>query len=157
MLSMELAPFRQSSSRAKATDASCDLGCDSWSTHQPRPPYQTRALATAGGVIYVGLRHVATFSIRSQWQDPDFFLFFVIRVYYEKLGHILKPLVPKFRSDIFARFLDIAEKQVPANLKPIAGEFVLWGIQTIHGLGINISELLSLALSAVLFTSMTSR
>ena len=32
---------------------------------------------------------------------------------------MLKPLVYKFRSDISALFRDIAEKQVPAKLKPI--------------------------------------
>ena len=32
---------------------------------------------------------------------------------------MLKPLVPKFRSDISPRLKDIAEKQVPAKLKPI--------------------------------------
>ena len=32
---------------------------------------------------------------------------------------MLKPLVPNFRPDLFARLGDIAEKQVPANLKPI--------------------------------------
>ena len=47
------------------------------------------------------------------------FLFFVIRVYLKKIGHILKPLVPKFRPDLFACFGDIPEKQVPANLKQI--------------------------------------
>ena len=47
--------------------------------------------------------------------------FFVIRVYYEKLVHILKPLVPKFRPDLCASLKDIAEKQVPAKLKPIVG------------------------------------
>ena len=31
----------------------------------------------------------------------------------------MKPLVPKFRSDLFPRLNDIAEKQVPAKLKPI--------------------------------------
>ena len=31
------------------------------------------------------------------------FLLFVIRVYYEKIGHILKPLVPNFRPDLSAR------------------------------------------------------
>ena len=31
----------------------------------------------------------------------------------------MKPLVPNFRPDLFARLGDIAEKQVPANLKPI--------------------------------------
>ena len=38
-------------------------------------------------------------------------------VCYEKLGHMLKPLVLKFRHDR-AHFKDIAEKQVPAKLKP---------------------------------------
>ena len=33
---------------------------------------------------------------------------------------MLKPLVSKFRPDLLARLIDIAEKQVPANLKPIA-------------------------------------
>ena len=30
-------------------------------------------------------------------------------VYYEKLGHMLKPLVPKFLYDLLARLRDIAE------------------------------------------------
>ena len=49
---------------------------------------------------------------------PDI-LIFVIRVYYEKLGHILKPLVPKFRPGLLSRLRDIAEKQIPVKLKPI--------------------------------------
>ena len=57
-------------------------------------------------------------NITSQWQDPETVIF-VIRVYYEKLGHMLKPIVPKFRSDLSVHFKDIAEKQVPAELKPI--------------------------------------
>ena len=32
---------------------------------------------------------------------------------------MLKPLVPKFRSDLSVRLKDIAEKQVPVKLKPI--------------------------------------
>ena len=32
---------------------------------------------------------------------------------------MLKPLVSKFRSDLSVRFRDIAEKQVPVNLRPI--------------------------------------
>ena len=36
---------------------------------------------------------------------------------------MLKPLVPKFRLDLSARLKGIAEKQVPAKLKPILGEF----------------------------------
>ena len=34
---------------------------------------------------------------------------------------MLKPIVPKFRSDLSVRLRDIAEKQVPAKLKPIVG------------------------------------
>ena len=45
-------------------------------------------------------------------QDPEICIF-VIRVYYEKIGHILKTLVPKFCPDLFARFRDIAEKTDP--------------------------------------------
>ena len=48
--------------------------------------------------------------------------FFVIRVHYEKLGHMLKPLVPKFRLDLSSLLKDIAEKQVTAKLKPM----VVW-------------------------------
>ena len=60
-------------------------------------------------------------NIRSQWEySKILLLFFVIRVHYEKLGHMLKPLMPKFRPDLFIRLKDIGEKQVPAKLKPIA-------------------------------------
>ena len=52
---------------------------------------------------------------------PKNFDFFVIKVYYEKLGHILKPVVPKFCPDLCARLRDIAEKQVHVSLKPIVG------------------------------------
>ena len=40
-------------------------------------------------------------NIRGQWQHPEFW-FFAIRVYYEKLSHMLKPLVSKFRYDLSA-------------------------------------------------------
>ena len=53
--------------------------------------------------------------IMGQWQDPDFFLYKSIL---QKLGHVLKPLVPKFRSDLSICLRDIAEKQVPVKLKP---------------------------------------
>ena len=33
---------------------------------------------------------------------------------------MLRPVVPKFRSALFAFLKDIAEKQVPAKLTPIA-------------------------------------
>ena len=32
---------------------------------------------------------------------------------------MLKPIEPRFRPDLFTRLRDIAEKQVPATLKPI--------------------------------------
>ena len=56
---MEPAVFRQCSSRAKDTEASRDLVCVSRSIYQPRPPYQTGALASAGGVIYDGVAYFA--------------------------------------------------------------------------------------------------
>ena len=37
---------------------------------------------------------------------------------------MLKPLAPKFRSDLYVRLGDIAEKQVPAKLKPIVVTFL---------------------------------
>ena len=61
-------------------------------------------------------------NIISQWEEPEFFIF-CLRVYYEKIGHMLKPLVPKFRADLSDRLKDIAENQVPAKLKPIVGTF----------------------------------
>ena len=122
MLSMEPVLFRQSSSRAKAKDASRDLGCDSWSMHQPRPPYQIGALVSAGGAIYEGVTRCAMpqFLTLGANDKAMIFWFFVIRVYYEKLGHMLKPLVPNFQPDQSAR-LRYHRKQVPARLKPIVG------------------------------------
>ena len=58
-------------------------------------------------------------NITRQWQDPEILIFFAIRVYYEKLGLILKPPMSKFRSDLSVCLRNIAEKQVPAKLKPI--------------------------------------
>ena len=46
-------------------------------------------------------------------------MIFVIRVHHEKLGDMLKFIVPKFCSERSARSKDIAE-QVPAMLKQIA-------------------------------------
>ena len=37
---------------------------------------------------------------------------------------MLKPLVHKFCPDLFAHLKDIAEKQVPAKLKPIVAGYV---------------------------------
>ena len=60
-------------------------------------------------------------NITSQWQDPEILISFYKSTYILKKGRILKLLVHKFRSDISARFRDIAEKQVLAKLKPIVG------------------------------------
>ena len=60
-------------------------------------------------------------NITSKWQYPEM-LIFVIRVYHEKLVHMLKPLVPKFRSDLSLRLRDIAEKHVHVKLKPIVSD-----------------------------------
>ena len=101
MLSMEPALFRESSSRAKATNASRDLGCVPWYIHHPHPPYQTGALASAGVAIYEGVAcaMLQFFTLAANVKILKFW-FFVIRVYYEKLGDMLKPLVPKFRQDL---------------------------------------------------------
>ena len=48
-------------------------------------------------------------NITSQWQGDEI-LIFVIGVYYEKLGRMLKPLVPKFCPDLPVSLKDIAEK-----------------------------------------------
>ena len=69
-----------------------------------------------GGCINPPAR--ARVNITSQLQDPEF-LFFVLRVYYEKLRGVLKLLVPTFRPDLCVRSKNIAEKAVIARLKPI--------------------------------------
>ena len=61
------------------------------------------------------------FNITSQWQDSEILDFFVKGQYYEKLGHMLKPLEPKFCSDLSIRSRDITEKKVPEKLMPIVG------------------------------------
>ena len=53
-------------------------------------------------------------NITSQWQNPEV-LIFVLKVYYEKFGRLLKPLFPKFRSDLPVRLRDIAGKEVPRS------------------------------------------
>ena len=50
MLSLAPAQFGQCSSRAKGYGCQSWLGRDPWSIHQPRPPYQAGALASARGV-----------------------------------------------------------------------------------------------------------
>ena len=57
-------------------------------------------------------------NITSQWHDHEI-LIFVIRVYYEKFGHMLKPLLLKFCSDLSIRLRDITDTLVPAKLKSL--------------------------------------
>ena len=60
--------------------------------------------------------------LRANDKTPKFcFFFFVIRVYKETLGRMLKPLLPKFRPDLSICLKDFVEKQVSAKLKPIVG------------------------------------
>ena len=54
-------------------------------------------------------------NITSRWQNPEI-LIFVARVYYEKLGHMLRLVVPKFRSNLFVHLRDIAEKPIPETI-----------------------------------------
>ena len=53
---------------------------------------------------------------------------FIIRMYYEQLGPMLKPFVLKFRPDLSAPSKEIAEKQVPAKLKPIVGGIAVYRV-----------------------------
>ena len=75
--------------------------------HGSQPKSRLAVVTTARGLLCLN-RVGYMFNITSQWQDPEI-LIFVIRVYHEKLGHILKLLVSKFRSDLFVRLGDIAE------------------------------------------------
>ena len=76
------------------------------------------------GSIYEGVGYCAMpqlLTLRANGKALTFGFFFCRNVYNEKLGHMLKLLVSKFRPHLSARFKDIAEKQVPAKLKPIVG------------------------------------
>ena len=54
--------------------------------------------------------------------------FFVIRVCKGKLGHMLKPLVPRFRPDLSVRLRDIAKRTGPRKTETdssyIGGQFI---------------------------------
>ena len=117
MLSMAPALLRQRSSCAMVTAAGRDPGCDPWSIHQPRPPYQTGVPISAGGVRIRGgglLRHVAILYIRGQWRDPEISIF-CSKIVLRKFGRMLKTLVPKFLSDLSASLQGVDEKQVPRS------------------------------------------
>ena len=59
-------------------------------------------------------------------QDPEI-LTFCYKSIRQKLGRMLKTLVPKFRSDLSVRLRGIADKQVPVRLTPIEGSHVTVG------------------------------
>ena len=64
-----------------------------------------------------GWWNLSHFSPTSQRQDPGIlnFCYKSVGTYYQKLGPMLKPLVPKFRSDISVRLRDIAENWLPRS------------------------------------------
>ena len=59
-------------------------------------------------------------SIISQWQEPEI-LIFCYRSVLRKIRSHAETLIPKFCTYLSIRLRDIAEKQVPAKLKPILG------------------------------------
>ena len=124
MLSTALALFRQRSSRAKVTDASRDrLRSVIHSSAPSTLPNRSAGLCRRGHirrVAYCVMSHFLT--LRANGKTLKFSIF-CLRVYYEKLCHMLQLLVPKFRPDLFDRLRDITEKkkQVPVKLKPIVG------------------------------------
>ena len=88
MLSMEPAVVRQSSSCAKVKDASHDLVCDPWSIQSALLPYQTGALASAGGAIYEGMAYCTMsqfFTLAANVESLKFRFFFC---YKSKLWNI---------------------------------------------------------------------
>ena len=56
-------------------------------------------------------------NITSQRQDPEI-LNFCYKSILRRIGRMLRPLLPMFRSDLSVY---IAKKQVPVKLKPIVG------------------------------------
>ena len=85
------------------------------------PPIEASAPAavTFAQELHFLNRAGAMTNISSQLQTPKFCFFFCYETILQKMGRMLKPLMPKFRPDLSARLRDAAEKQVPANPKPI--------------------------------------
>ena len=65
------------------------------------------------------IAHVAFSNMRSQRRYTEIFSFFVLIVNEKILGRMLKPAVSNFHPDLSAHLTDIAEKRVPAKLKPM--------------------------------------
>ena len=57
------------------------------------------------------------FTLRTS--SKSIIMIFAVRVYYEKLGHRLEPLVPNFYPEPSGNSKHIAEKQAPEKLKSI--------------------------------------
>ena len=85
--------------------------------HGSQPKSRLASVAFARELLCLN-RAGSMLNITSQWQDPEI-LFFVMSILRKKLRHMLKPPMSKFRSYLSVRSMDIAEKQVPAKLKPI--------------------------------------
>ena len=68
-------------------------------------------------------------------RNSVFFFCFVISVCYEKSPYMFKALVPKLPPDLSVRLKDVAEKQVPALLKPIVAMTEYYEIGFLVGSG----------------------
>ena len=88
--------------------------------HRPQAKSLLAFVTFAQELLYLN-RAGSMLRTTNQWQDPKILIFFAIRINYEKLGHMLKPTLSKLSPDLSARLKYIAEKQVPAELKPIVG------------------------------------
>ena len=68
------------------------------------------------------------FNIRSQWQDCEISIFCNKSTLRKTRLHA-ETLVSKFRSALSVRLKDIAEKQVPMELKPILSAYYLFQVR----------------------------
>ena len=92
--------------------------------HSSAPPIlPNRSAGLCRRVIYEGVAYCAMPQFLTLGANGKAmkYAFSVIRLCYEKIGHMLKPLMPKFRSDRSARLKVISEEHVPAKVKPIVG------------------------------------
>ena len=68
--------------------------------------------------------------------DGKNLIFFAIRVYYEKLGHMLKPLVSKFRPDLSARLKNYRRETGPREAEidrsSALGALLVWRAPSGH-------------------------
>ena len=90
---------------------------------QPKSRLAVRSLCTRTALSKQSRPHAYHYEAMTRHRNFD--LFFVIRVYHKKIGHVLNLPVTKLRSDICVRLRDIAEKQVHEKLKPIV---VTWRV-----------------------------